>query len=64
MEMDGGAMGGYWDMGRLYIARVPPAMMMMAMTHAKTGRFRKNLDSISYLRYSGCVFPSSVFPVC
>ena len=28
----------------------PVAMMMMAMTHAKTGRSRKNLDSIAPLR--------------
>jgi hypothetical protein len=43
-------MGGYWDMGRLYMAKPPVSMMMMAMTHAKTGRSRKNLDNIERLR--------------
>jgi len=37
----GGAIGGYCDMGKLYMARPPASMMMMAMTHAKTGRSRK-----------------------
>src|SRR4030042_3546320 len=44
-------MGGYWDMGRLYMARPPASMMMMAMTHAKTGESRKNFDNIKLLRY-------------
>ncbi len=44
-------MGGYCDMGRLYMARPPASMMMMAMTHAKTGRSKKNLDNIRLLRH-------------
>ena len=43
-------MGGYCDMGRLYMARPPASMMMMAMTQAKTGRSRKNFDNIRRLR--------------
>jgi hypothetical protein len=37
-------------MGRLKIARPPATMRMMAMTQAKTGRFRKNLDNMARLR--------------
>ena len=43
-------MGGYCEMGRLYMARAPAIMMMMAMTQAKTGRSKKNLDNIGLLR--------------
>src|SRR5512135_2786367 len=32
------------------MARAPTSMMTMAMTQANTGRSRKNLDNISYLR--------------
>jgi hypothetical protein len=49
MAIEGGAMGGYCDMGRLKIASPPATMRMMAMTQAKTGRFRKNLDNIAIL---------------
>jgi hypothetical protein len=42
-------MGGYWEMGKLWIASPPASIMMMAMTHAKTGRSRKKLDSINVL---------------
>jgi hypothetical protein len=33
----------------LYIARAPATIMMMAITQAKTGRFKKNLDNIARL---------------
>src|SRR5512139_4102190 len=32
------------------MARAPTSMMTMAMTQANTGRSRKNLDNIGYLR--------------
>src|SRR5512143_737359 len=44
-------MGGYWDMGKLYMARPPASMKIMAMTHAKTGRSRKKFDNIRLLRH-------------
>jgi len=51
MAMEGGAMGGYCEIGRVWIARQPATIKMMAMTQAKTGRFRKNLDNMARLRY-------------
>ena len=50
MAIEGGAIGGYCDMGNLKIANPPPTIMMMAITHAKTGRSRKNRDNIKRLR--------------
>ncbi len=44
--MAGGAMGGYWDTGIWWMANAPTVMMIMAMTQAKTGRSRKNFESI------------------
>ena len=47
MAIDGGAIGGYWEMGRLWMDRQPNTIRMMAMTQAKTGRSRKNFDNIA-----------------
>src|SRR4030081_1644557 len=44
MAMEGGAMLGYCATGSFRIASIPARVMMMAMTHAKTGRSMKNLD--------------------
>ena len=55
MAMDGGAMGGYWEMGRLWMASPPATIIMMAITQAKTGRSRKKFDNIRGLRYSAAV---------
>src|SRR5450759_1850520 len=44
IEIDGGAIGGYWEIGSFTIARAPASIMAIAMTQAKTGRERKNLD--------------------
>jgi hypothetical protein len=46
MAIEGGAMGGYCETGRLWFANAPATIMMMAITQAKTGRSRKNLDNI------------------
>jgi hypothetical protein len=43
-------MGGYCEMGRLWMASPPNTIITMAMTHANTGRFRKNRDSMASLR--------------
>jgi hypothetical protein len=48
--MDGGAIGGYWAMGKVYIAKPPNTIIIMAITQAKTGRSRKNFDNINFLR--------------
>jgi hypothetical protein len=37
-------------MGRVWIASPPATIKMMAMTQAKTGRLRKNLDNMAWLR--------------
>src|ERR1035441_824298 len=47
MAMEGGAMGGYCETGRVWMARAPATIRMMAMTQAKTGRLRKNLDNMA-----------------
>ncbi len=49
MLIAGGAMLGYCAMGRLVIESAPASIMMMAMTHAKTGRSMKNLDIVNFL---------------
>jgi hypothetical protein len=51
MAMEGGAMGGYCEIGRVWMASPPATIKMMAMTQAKTGRFRKNLDNMARFRY-------------
>ena len=43
MAIDGGAIGGYWEIGRLRIARPPASIIAIATTQANTGRSRKNL---------------------
>jgi hypothetical protein len=42
-EIDGGATLGYCATGDSLMARMPPNMMRMETTHAKTGRSIKNL---------------------
>src|SRR3569623_1264650 len=37
----GGAISGYWEMGRLKSASAPPMMVTIEMTAAKTGRSMK-----------------------
>ena len=44
IEIDGGAIGGYWETGSFTIAIAPASIIAIATTQAKTGRFRKNLD--------------------
>src|SRR5512140_1030069 len=44
IPIEGGAIGGYWEIGRFTIAMPPASIIAIAMTHAKTGRFRKNAD--------------------
>jgi hypothetical protein len=44
MVICGGAMGGYWETGRVLIARRPASMTMMAITQAKMGLFMKKRD--------------------
>ena len=46
MVICGGAMGGYWETGRVLMAKRPPSITMMAMTQAKIGRFMKKRDNI------------------
>jgi hypothetical protein len=41
MDTDGGAMGGYCEMGSPKMARTPPSMVAMARTQANTGRLMK-----------------------
>src|SRR5690606_2508675 len=41
ISTEGGATVGYIDTGRLKIESAPASMMMIAMTHAKTGRSMK-----------------------
>src|SRR5262245_46956441 len=41
MEICGGAIGGYWETGRVLTARRPASMIMMAITQAKIGRLMK-----------------------
>ncbi len=43
IEICGGAMGGYWETGRVSMASSPASMMIMAITQAKIGRSMKNL---------------------
>src|SRR4030042_3821094 len=43
MVIWGGAIGGYWETGRVLIASRPPSITKMAITTAKIGRFMKNL---------------------
>src|SRR4030065_337903 len=43
MVIWGGAIGGYWETGRVLIASKPPNITKMAITTAKIGRFMKNL---------------------
>src|SRR5262245_25677994 len=56
----GGARLGNCAMGRRRIEITPPSMMIIAMTHAKTGRSMKNLDIVYLLggpklvRRGGC----------
>jgi hypothetical protein len=47
--MEGGAIGGYWETGKLKIASPPASIMMMAITHAKTGRSKKKFDNMTDL---------------
>jgi hypothetical protein len=37
----GGAIGGYWETGRVLMESSPASMIMMAITHAKIGRLMK-----------------------
>ncbi len=46
MVTAGGAMVGYWAIGRTRIASMPASMMMMATTAAKIGRSMKKRDNI------------------
>src|SRR6187402_1581596 len=41
--MEGGATGGYCEIGSCVIATLPSTMMNSAITHAKMGRSMKNL---------------------
>ena len=45
METEGGAIDGYWAIGRVRIDRAPASMTTMAMTQAKIGRSMKNRES-------------------
>jgi hypothetical protein len=50
MAICGGAMGGYWETGSVFIARRPASMIMMAITTAKIGRFIKNFGiTVSFI---------------
>src|SRR5512140_978789 len=44
IPIEGGAIGGYWEIGRFTIAMTPASIMAIAMTQAKTGRLRKKPD--------------------
>src|ERR1700722_3793272 len=44
MVIGGGAIDGYWSIGKVSTAMPPISMMISAMTHANTGRSIKNLD--------------------
>jgi hypothetical protein len=48
IEIDGGAMLGYCDIGKPRIAITPASMITIATTHAKIGRSIKKRD-IRYL---------------
>ncbi len=52
MLISGAAMLGYCATGRSTIEIAPTTMMMMAITHAKTGLSMKNLDMKSFLSRS------------
>src|SRR4030042_1418552 len=52
MVICGGAIGGYWETGRVLIASRPASMTMMAITTAKIGRFIKNLGIMISFIYS------------
>src|SRR4030065_312453 len=69
MVICGGAMGGYWETGRILIASRPASMTMMAITTAKIGRFIKNLGIMISFIYSLVLlflaptgFPSALVP--
>src|SRR6476659_3076840 len=47
MPTDGGAMAGYWRIGRFSTDTVPAIMTMIAITQAKMGRSMKNRESMA-----------------
>src|SRR5512136_1021399 len=49
----GGAIGGYWETGRVLIASKPASMTIIAITTAKIGRFMKNLGIKCLLHFFG-----------
>ena len=53
MVICGGAIGGYWETGRVLIASRPASMTMMAITQAKIGRLMKNLGMERLLYFLG-----------
>ena len=53
IEIEGGAMGGYWETERFLIASRPRVINAMEMTQAKTGRLRKKRDNMVGSRRGG-----------
>src|SRR5512143_623213 len=56
MVIWGGAIGGYWETGRVLIASKPESMTMIAITTAKIGRFMKNLGMKCLLYFFAAAF--------
>ena len=49
MVICGGAIGGYWETGRVLIDKRPASMIMMAITQAKIGRLMKKRGMAKFL---------------
>ncbi len=62
MVICGGAIGGYWETGRVFIASRPTSITIMARTQAKIGLSMKNLAIVGLLYFltgEDCLAPAA-----